>query len=288
MKTKKDIKNKQLDYLMKRGIKNDKEQLECVKNANDLAIKILENEKCREVLEISDSDMDNTEIDINGNIRYKKTLGNTTKTINNHLNYPDSMSQKYIKAYCIIFDCSVDYLLGFIDLPTHADTDIYKETGLTDDSIAALRLIKSDVDNINLFYNNELETLNFILKNIRKKQKKQKNGIGFTNSILHFIGLYIDSAKIKKESANQIKYKYNNKPYNSLKIGDSINGNTIQDFHILHDNTNIDVNALDKLSVFNTETNQHYALEISGLFETYALNEIQEKLIELSKERKKE
>lgn len=140
MKTKKDIKdikNKQLDYLMKRGIKNDKGQLENIKNANDLAIKILENEKCREILKISDSDMD-TKIDINGNIRYEKTLGNTAKSINNHLHYPDSMSQKYIKAYCIIFDCSADYLLGFIDLPTHENQSVYEITGLDNSTIDEL------------------------------------------------------------------------------------------------------------------------------------------------------
>lgn len=165
MKTKKDIKNKQLDYLMKRGIKNDKGQLENIENANDLAIKILENEKCREILKISDSDMD-TEIDINGNIRYEKTLGNTAKSINNHLHHPDSMSQKYIKAYCIIFDCSADYLLGFIDLPTKEKTDFNKLTGLWDNCMDTLAECNKHeaYDNSWADYNkNIINVLNYLL-----------------------------------------------------------------------------------------------------------------------------
>ena len=54
-----------------------------------------------------------------------------------------SLEGKWLKAYCDYFNCSADYLFGYIDLPTHADTDIQKETGLSADSINFLKAHKT-------------------------------------------------------------------------------------------------------------------------------------------------
>lgn len=54
-----------------------------------------------------------------------------------------SLEGKWLKAYCDYFNCSADYLFGYIDLPTHADTDIQKETGLSADSINFLKTHKT-------------------------------------------------------------------------------------------------------------------------------------------------
>ena len=54
-----------------------------------------------------------------------------------------SLEGKWLKAYCDYFNCSADYLFGYIDLPTHVDTDIQKETGLSADSINFLKTHKT-------------------------------------------------------------------------------------------------------------------------------------------------
>ncbi len=67
------------------------------------------------------------------------------KKIQNHLNSDDTRSLKgeFVNAYCIFFGCSADYLFGYIDLPTHSDTDIQNETGLSADNIHFLKVYKS-------------------------------------------------------------------------------------------------------------------------------------------------
>lgn len=212
----------------------------------------------------------------------KSKISNIRRTIDEQLK-KDSIGISFVSEYCAVLNCSADYFVGIIDKPTHSDTDIHEKIGLTVNAIAALELIKSDVDNIDLFHNNELDTLNFILESIRKKQK---NGIGFTESIFHYIGLYLDSERIKKESATHVLYKNNDVYYTNLKIGDHVEDRTVQGIEVKYDNTKLDVNTPDKISVFNPTNNQHYHLKVSELFESNAFNKIQEKLIELSLERK--
>lgn len=192
----------------------------------------------------------------------------------------ENISGNWLTKYCTYFDCSADYLMGYIEKPTQADTDISKETGLTVEAIAALKLLKLDAEKDAIFQNIELDVLNFILESIHKKQK---NGIGFTNSILHFMGLYFISDSIEKEPANQIRYRFNDTKWDALKIGDSINGNAVQEVDLLCDNTNLSIND-NKLSVLNPQNNQHYALDIARLFKAQALNGIHEKIIKLEKE----
>lgn len=57
--------------------------------------------------------------------------------------YPD-ISTSTLRMYCEFLNCSADYLLGFIDYPTHSITDINKATGLTSDAIKNLITIKTD------------------------------------------------------------------------------------------------------------------------------------------------
>ncbi|MCD8325759.1 MAG: hypothetical protein LUC90_03440 [Lachnospiraceae bacterium] len=64
-------------------------------------------------------------------IRYK------ARTINSHLD-GRQIDIGFLIAYCDFFHCSADYLLGYISSPTHAATDIVKETGLWEENINAL------------------------------------------------------------------------------------------------------------------------------------------------------
>ncbi len=212
------------------------------------------------------------------------------RSLQNHITRisAEEISVKWLSVYCDYFNCSADYLMGYIENPTYDLTDINKRTGLSVEAIEALELLKSDVENIDLFYNIELETLDFILKSIHKKQIRQKNGIGFTESILHFIGLYLCSGEIVKEKADTVRYRYDDKHFGFIKAGDSIDNHIIQNIYINYNDTKININDLEKLSVLNVNNNQHYVLNVSRLFKAHAFDGIQEKLIELSNEWEKE
>ena len=68
------------------------------------------------------------------------------RTIDNHLslgnlneqNSSVSLKTCFLVEYCMFFNCSADYLLGYINYPTHKQTDIGKETGLSPESINEL------------------------------------------------------------------------------------------------------------------------------------------------------
>jgi hypothetical protein len=74
-----------------------------------------------------------------------RAIGAVEKKIQNHLNSDDtrSLQGEFVTAYCNFFGCSADYLFGYIDLPTHSDTNIQNETGLSADSINFLKAHKS-------------------------------------------------------------------------------------------------------------------------------------------------
>lgn len=74
-----------------------------------------------------------------------RAIGSIEKKIQKHLNSDDTraLQGEFVSAYCKFFNCSADYLFGYIDLPTHADTDIQKETGLSADSINFLKTHKT-------------------------------------------------------------------------------------------------------------------------------------------------
>lgn len=203
----------------------------------------------------------------------------TGRTVLKHLSSESTPETIWIKRYCEYFKCSADYLFGYIPLPTHENTDIESYTGLSNDAINALHLMETGADNA-LWYNTELETLNFILENIRRVQKLNK-GIGFADSILNYIGLYLHNDTICKEPATNVRYKHDNTKWDSLNNGDVVNGNAVQAVEILADNTNRNINNPDIIPVYDSANNNHYTLDFNKLIESHALNKVTEKLIEL-------
>lgn len=89
--------------------------------------------------------------------RYEKNKELAQKKITKNLYDISSLDSNYLLAYCKFFKCSADYLLGLIDLPTHKDTDINKETGLSKDAIDILEEDK------NLHFPYALTAINFLL-----------------------------------------------------------------------------------------------------------------------------
>lgn len=74
------------------------------------------------------------------NNEYRHVVDAISKRIKADLRNADfkKMNGTYMLAYCKFFHCSADYLLGLIEMPTHAETDIHAETGLSADAIKQL------------------------------------------------------------------------------------------------------------------------------------------------------
>lgn len=87
------------------------------------------------------------------------------RRIHDHLGFSDcaNVSVAWIKCYCDFFNCSADYLLGYIDLPTHQNTDVQKVTGLSDAAIKQLNIL-SNSNAIEL--RNNVSTLSYLIEYI--------------------------------------------------------------------------------------------------------------------------
>lgn len=168
----KHIENKRLGYLKEHGIINSNGTYESIKTDKDFAMKLLHNKKCREALSIKDEDLDKSDITIDkkrGLTAYERTLEKVTRNINSDLHRPYSTNLKYVKAYCILFDCSADYLLGIEKEKNHDLHFIHKYTGLNEDAINTLSVLKEFNKNYDQYRKPvELEALNFIMKDFEK------------------------------------------------------------------------------------------------------------------------
>lgn len=74
------------------------------------------------------------------NNSYRQAIDTIYKRVKVDLRNTDfkGTNGKYLLAYCKFFHCSADYLLGLIEMPTHTETDIHAETGLSTEAIERL------------------------------------------------------------------------------------------------------------------------------------------------------
>ena len=74
------------------------------------------------------------------NSDFKKSCESARSRIENHrkTDFATSIEGKWLKAYCDYFKCSADYLFGYIDYPSHIETDIASVTGLNSTAIKIL------------------------------------------------------------------------------------------------------------------------------------------------------
>lgn len=70
----------------------------------------------------------------------KEAIRYTADAINSHIKKKGftAPDRKWIERYCDFFNCSADYLLGYIDRPTHQLQSVGDVTGLSDEVITAL------------------------------------------------------------------------------------------------------------------------------------------------------
>lgn len=101
---------------------------------------------------------------------YQNNVDSLSKMIIRDLYNPSSIPQCRLKMYCNYFECSADYLLGYIDMPTHDNTDIYSVTGLSENAINTIKGIKHESENWKRNTRSDspgyddLAALNFLLK----------------------------------------------------------------------------------------------------------------------------
>lgn len=122
--------------------------------SSQLAEKMLQ-EKCLEFL-------------VNNDLKKRKDSARSRIDIHRSLDSAENVEGKWLKAYCDYFKCSADYLFGYIDMPTHQQTDIEKVTGL---SKAAINSLIGQKELYELFgmQNDKIDIINLILLDKHKK-----------------------------------------------------------------------------------------------------------------------
>jgi len=69
----------------------------------------------------------------------KRKIQDTKRSIDIHLNYDRCVLQGiWMDRYCRFFECSADFLMGYIDRPTHEISSVFESTGLDDNAIETL------------------------------------------------------------------------------------------------------------------------------------------------------
>ncbi|MBO5146239.1 MAG: hypothetical protein J6C19_12015 [Lachnospiraceae bacterium] len=70
------------------------------------------------------------------------TIEGIRKRIASHLKPNCNPKMEFIKEYCDFFQCEADFLLGYIDFPTHKTQNVYEATGLNEKALHELNMIQ--------------------------------------------------------------------------------------------------------------------------------------------------
>ena len=133
-------------------------------------------------------------------------IGKYTKDNSTH--YYPSIDAGNLLSLSELYGVSVDYLLCKSEFISPENDFIGKYTGLSDTAIAALHLLHTPLDQYTEDFSQisryDIIALNLILENCYAEIREQKDFKKFsqlTNSVLHYIGCFIDSnsAKIGSE-----------------------------------------------------------------------------------------
>ena len=125
-------------------------------------------------------------------LQEQKDIEATRKKVERHLNADtaDALQGEFARAYCQLFGCSADLLFGFITTPTHAQTDIAAETGLSTATVKTI--LDSHKDETSKGHAAHVtHLLNILLGSKRGSKKEQQVMQLFSN-----IHAYITSGNI--------------------------------------------------------------------------------------------
>lgn len=121
--------------------------------------------------------------------QYRNNINSLARSITRCLYNNQFQNDNLLIACCRFFNCSADYLLGLIDLPTHAKTDFNKLTGLWDNCIDTLSECNKhkSFDNSFAEYNqNIVLLLNYLLYQ-GKDRLVNHNKITFLNDVFNYL-----------------------------------------------------------------------------------------------------
>lgn len=129
-------------------------------------------------------------------------IGKYTKDNSTH--YYPSIDAGNLLSLSELYGVSVDYLLRQSEFISPENDFIGNYTGLSDTAIAALHLLHTPIDQYTEDFSQisryDIIALNLILENCYAEMREQKDFKKFsqlTNSVLHYIGCFIDSNSAK-------------------------------------------------------------------------------------------
>jgi len=217
------------------------------------------------------------------------------KTIKNHLkldelsgqNSSRSLASCFLSEYCIFFNCSADYFLGYIDYPTHDYQEIGQKTDLSITAIKMLEIWKQQKSKNSFFtaqLSQSIDALNYLLEySYNSYQLASQEGHYPGWSIFHHIGSYINADNIVRDMPNKIRFR-NGSRYYDMKPGDlytkSDTGEdiVIEQLYALNEITN-DNKKVGLIDV--QDPNNRYIADISELYRASALNNITKILFDI-------
>lgn len=210
---------------------------------------------------------------------YRFAVDIVRKEVTKDLTASDCRNSKYLYAYCLCFGCSADYLLGFIDLPTHVDTDIYKETGLSKDAIEMLRFWKEDKGEFANSYPVLATDTNIIDLILRYEYEKREHAglYPVSHSVFYFIGCFLSAKKYEKQIQDCLRI-YDGLKWHKIQKGDILKQKNmeylIQDMEAINSITGSGNNP-DNLHIWNKENiSDRRVVSIAGLYESYSKDNI--------------
>lgn len=112
------------------------------------------------------------------------TIEGIRKRIASHLKPNCNPKMEFIKEYCDFFQCEADFLLGYIDFPTHKTQNVYETTGLNEKALHELDMIRLTDRNENYItlFPSELFTKMYSNERLTPEEQKQAEEIFFDAS----------------------------------------------------------------------------------------------------------
>ena len=211
---------------------------------------------------------------------YCETLkANTIRKIENNKRYT---TEHEMRAYCLRFNTTADYLHGFTTVQYKDNESIEmveRITGLSSNAIEMLMLWKKERDNHKKFIpalGNDVEIINILLEyQLNLTKKVAPNYASW--SIFHFIGQYLTPHKMKREQQDRLRVR-NGTVWKDIEIGDTLekaDGTryTIENTSAINSKT-FSGSDTSKLHIENDENNEHYVVDVDAMFKSYSKDNI--------------
>lgn len=219
---------------------------------------------------------------------YRSWESGELRGTSNEKNYPSTDSEKLIKL-AKIYNVSVDYLLGLSDYRSVDKSYIGEITGLSDDAIEMLKILKKYKEESNSLLpalGTDVDVINQILEYEYQKAKKSGDCHLSSWSLFHYIKQYLSSGIFEREQQDRIRARSGNQWFDVEK-GDLLTKNNethkIECSSAINSKSGSGINV-KTVNIINTENkNERYVLDINSMFESYSKDNIFRELDKIKK-----